>query len=175
MLVTALSDAELVGALKQLVARETVAITDVVEHLTEVDARKLHVPAGCSSLTAYCRQRLGYSDFEAAHRVRAARLVQQYPMILPMLRAGTLCLSTLWLLAPVLTASNHRERLEAKTATLAEGPSAPPSRPAPLPDGDIAKIIKRAVKDLRTAVETRKFGKPAHRKTVSRITDYRRP
>src|ERR1700761_8330049 len=113
MKVTALSDAELVGALKKLVASEHVATADVVEHLAEIDARRLHITAACASLTAYCEERLGYSHDEAAHRVHAARQIQKYPMILPMLRAGQINLSTVRLLSPVLDASNHRERLEA--------------------------------------------------------------
>jgi 5-methylcytosine-specific restriction endonuclease McrA len=243
MKIVALTDAELVRALKELIAKEHGAIADVVEYLAEVDARRLHITAACSSLTAYCQERLGYSQFEAAHRVTAARLAQKYPLALEMLRSGALCLSVLRVLSPVLTAETHRARLEAAvgktrnevellvagwqpkpdvptritpvrfaetppmlaamtakadenrlaSAPSTEPPPSPPSKPAPLPkpltperfkleltidaetrddlmklrdhlrhaipDGDVSKILKRALKELRASVESRKFGK----------------
>src|SRR5436190_15587697 len=77
MQVSALSDRSLVASLKRLVAREREVVADVIEHLAEVDARQLFLDYPCSSLSAYCVQALGYSEYSAAHRVTAARLVRR--------------------------------------------------------------------------------------------------
>ena len=50
--------------------------------LAEVDARRLYLGEGCSSLFTYCTQVLHLSEHAAYHRIEAARAARQYPVIL---------------------------------------------------------------------------------------------
>jgi len=64
-------------------------------------------------MTGFCIERMGYSQDAAANRVGVARVVQQYPVALAMLRRGELTMTNIRTVAPVLTKANHRERLAA--------------------------------------------------------------
>ncbi|MFZ5892580.1 MAG: HNH endonuclease [Myxococcota bacterium] len=110
-----LSNAELLARMPVLVLCERSATAEVVEHLMEIDRRKLYLSEACSSLSAYCRERLGYSEDAAGKRVRVARLALEVPQVLDELRSGRIHASGLILLAPHLTRENADELLgEAK-------------------------------------------------------------
>jgi len=76
---SSVSDLELRERLSAAVSAERAAAADVVYHLAELDRRKLYLEDACSSLFAYCVERLGYSEDGANKRVRVARLVQRFP------------------------------------------------------------------------------------------------
>ena len=61
---------------------------------------------GCSSLSSYCIERLGYSENEAQVRVGVARLCQRLPQALDELRSGRIHLTGLFLLSGRLTSEN---------------------------------------------------------------------
>jgi hypothetical protein len=109
---TRLSDAELVGQLKSLIARERDATAQIVVRLVELDTRDIHLREGYSSLYVYCRDALGLSEWEAYNRIEVARAARRFPVILDMLTKGSVNLTAVRLLAPHLTPSNHREVLE---------------------------------------------------------------
>ena len=80
----------------------------LVAHLAELERRQLFAPSGYSSLYAYCREALGYSE-DAAYNRSIARpgSLRRYPAsILDMLADGRLSPTTVKLLAPALTDSN---------------------------------------------------------------------
>ena len=79
--------------------------------LAELDARRLYLGAGCSSLFTYCTQVLRLSEHAAYGRIEAARAARQYPVVLEMLEAGTLNLTSVGLLRQHLTPENHSEVL----------------------------------------------------------------
>ena len=108
-----LSDAELVAQLRDLAARERGAVVLLVAHLAEFDTRDVHLRAGHGSLFAYCRDVLALSEQEAYNRIAVARAVRRFPKILGLLEEGALNLTSARLLAPHLTAENHREVLDA--------------------------------------------------------------
>src|SRR5204862_3372400 len=108
---TRLSDAELVTRMKGLVARERDATAHLVAHLAELETRDVYLREGYGSLHAYCCGPLALSDGEAYNRIEVARAAQRFPVILEMLAAGTVTLTAVRLLAPRLTAANHREIL----------------------------------------------------------------
>ncbi|MFZ5890764.1 MAG: HNH endonuclease [Myxococcota bacterium] len=105
-----LSNAELLARARVLASCERGATADVIEHLMEIDRRKLYLGQACSSLSAYCRERLDYSEDEAGKRVRVARLARDVPEVLDELRSGRIHLTGLFLLAPHVTRENA-ERL----------------------------------------------------------------
>jgi 5-methylcytosine-specific restriction endonuclease McrA len=79
--------------------------------LAEVDARKLHLSMGSSSLFDYCLKRLGLSNNEAFHRITAARLGRRFPVIFEMLERRDVHLTAVCLLRDCLTPENHAELL----------------------------------------------------------------
>ncbi len=106
------SDRELLARLPTLVLIERARSADVIEHLVELDRRRLYLDAACGSLSSYCSERLGYSEDEAAKRVRVTRLASRLPQVLEDLRTARIHLTGLCLLAPVLTPDNAEELLE---------------------------------------------------------------
>ena len=89
-----------------LIQRERAASVDVIEHLVEIDGRRLYLEQACSSLYSFCMERMGYSENEALKRARVARLATRLPQVLDELRSGALHLTALFLLAPHLTEQN---------------------------------------------------------------------
>ena len=94
-----LSDRALAQELKSLVARDRVTTAELLAHLAEFDARKLHRPAGFSSLFEYCVQELGMSSDAACDRIEAARAARRNPGILPAIADGRLHLTGVVMLA----------------------------------------------------------------------------
>src|SRR5260221_8686335 len=108
-----LSDTELVARVKDIAARERADTVLLVAHLAELDTRDVHLRAGHGSLFAYCREVLALSEQEAYNRISVARAARRFPVVLEMLEAGALNLTTVKLLGPLLTPDNHRAALEA--------------------------------------------------------------
>jgi len=108
-----LSDAELVAEVKSLAGREREATAHLIGHLAELDARRLYLGAGFSSLFTYCIEVLRLSEAEAYNRIEAARAARRFPVILDRLAEGSLNITTVRVLASCLTGENHLELLAA--------------------------------------------------------------
>ena len=104
-----LSDQELVDQVARLAAAERDTTASLIAHLAELYGRRLHERAGYSSLFTFCTQGLRLSDHEAYDRMKAAKVVRQFPGVLALLSSGQVTLTTIRLLAPHLTPANHRE------------------------------------------------------------------
>jgi hypothetical protein len=94
-----LTDRALLAETRRLTERERHATADVIAALMELDARKLYLGEGCSSLFAYCTQVLLMSEYAAYSRIEAARAARRFPVILDHLADGSLTLTTVGLLA----------------------------------------------------------------------------
>jgi hypothetical protein len=110
-----LSDDDLVSQVKSLARSEREATATLIAHLAELDARRLYLGAGFSSLFTYCCEVLHLSEPAAYNRIEAARAARRFPVILPILGEGSLSLATVRLLASNLTAENQQELLAAAT------------------------------------------------------------
>ena len=110
---TQLSDAELIAEVTRFAGCEHEATAQLVAHLAELDARRLYLGAGFSSLFAYCCEVLRLSERETYNRIEAARAGRRFPMVFDLLAEGAVNLTTVRLLAPQLTDDNHRELLAA--------------------------------------------------------------
>ena len=77
--VGALSDRELLRQTSTMVRHERHLLGAVIDHLAEIDARRLYLQRGCSSLFDYAVRELGYSDPAAARRIGAVRLCADQP------------------------------------------------------------------------------------------------
>ena len=110
-----LSDSEVIAEVSRLAALERKAIAALVSVLAELDARRLYLGQGCSSMFTYCTQVLHLSEHAAYNRIEVARAARRFPIILALLAEGRLHLSALRLLAPHLTESNHKAVLDEAT------------------------------------------------------------
>ncbi len=107
-----LPDAALIAQVKQLIGRERGVTAEIIAHLAELETRDVHLRQGCPSLYVYCRDVLGLSEWEAYNRIEVGRAARRFPLILDLLGRGVVSFTAVRLLAPHLTADNHREILE---------------------------------------------------------------
>src|SRR5688572_31616355 len=108
-----LSDVELLAEVKRLTAIERQATSHLIAALGELDARRLYLSEGCSSLFSYCTQVLHLSEHAAYLRIEAARAARRFTVLLDLLAEGALTLTAIGLLAPHLTVENHQQLLGA--------------------------------------------------------------
>ena len=110
---TCLSDRDLLEAIERVVADERHLTAELLALLGELDARRLYLAQSCASLFVFCTQVLHFSEHAAYHRIEVARAARQFPVILEMVAAGALTLTSVALLRPHLTRHNHVALLEA--------------------------------------------------------------
>lgn len=112
--VASLSDDALLVRVGELAARERHITADLIAALGEVDARRLYLGAGCSSLFTYCTRVLHLSEHAAYGRIEAARCARRYPHLdlVQRLADGTVTLTAISLLAPVMTHQNAAALLD---------------------------------------------------------------
>jgi hypothetical protein len=92
---------------------ERQATAHVMAALMELDARRLYLGQGCSSLFTYCTQVLHFSEHAAYGRIEAARAARRFRVILDLFADGALTLTAVCLLAPHLTPENQAGLLAA--------------------------------------------------------------
>ncbi len=93
MNIIVLKDDQLENTLLHLTTEERRCTSLVLEHLREVERRRLYARRGYSSLFSYCTDCLRYSEGAASRRISSMRLLQDCPEIKSELTAGTLSLS----------------------------------------------------------------------------------
>jgi hypothetical protein len=106
-----LPDPDLIAEVTRLAALERKAIAALVSALAELDARRLYLGQGCSSMFTYCTQVLHLSEHASFNRIEAARAARRFPIILELLSDGRIHLSAVRLLAPHLTEANYESLL----------------------------------------------------------------
>src|SRR5688500_18836600 len=114
---TRLSDDQLLCETKRLVHNERDATARLIAALAEVDARRLYLGVGFSSLFTYCTQALHLAASASYRRIEAARAARRFPVILERLADGSVTLTTITLLAPHLTLDNHVDLLDTSRHT----------------------------------------------------------
>ena len=110
---THLSNEQLLWEVQTLAGREREATARLIASLAELDARRLYLGEGYSSLFTYCTQCLHLSEHAAYGRIEAARAARRFPDIFDLLADGSVTLTTVCLLAPHLTPENHEQLLNA--------------------------------------------------------------
>ena len=111
--VKTLQDKELLEQVKALSKKEAAVTVELLLHLAEVERRKLFLPLGYSSLFSYCREVLKYSEPAAQRRIASARCCARYPEVTCMLLDREVSLTTVSMVASLLTDENWTEVLEA--------------------------------------------------------------
>ena len=107
-----LSNDELIAEMNRLAHCERHDLASLIAHIAEFDARDLHLALGYSSTFTYCREVRKLSEDQAYRRIEVARYARNYPMILEKLADGSVNMSTVDLIAPVLEPTNYHEILE---------------------------------------------------------------
>ena len=97
----------------RLASRERRSTAQLIAAIAEIDARRLYLAEGCSSMWAYCTQVLMLSEHATYHRITAARLSRRFPIILERLADGSLTLSNLKQIGPYITADSCEALLDA--------------------------------------------------------------
>ena len=126
--VAGLSDRRLVQRLKELTAVERHLEVVVIEHLRELDRRRLFLTLGCSSLFDYATRELGYSEAAAWRRIKAMRLCREVEGARERMRDGSLTLNSAALLQ---NAFDKQERKQAGGAQAGVRPAVTPSESTP--------------------------------------------
>lgn len=106
-----LSDEQLIVEVQRLAGCERQTTARLVAGLAELDARRLYLGQGCSSMFTYCTQVLHLAEHAAYNRIETARAARRFPVILALLADGSIHLSAVRLLAPHLTQENHADVL----------------------------------------------------------------
>ena len=76
-----LKDTELNEKVKNLVIQERKLTQAILEHVAEIDRRKLYLSMAYPSLFDYLTKEVGYSAGAAQRRIDAARLMQRIPEV----------------------------------------------------------------------------------------------
>ena len=102
-----LSNDALLSATRDIVGKSSAIEADLIEHLAEIDERKLYLEYAHPSMFAFCVDELGFSEDAAGNRITVARAARRIPAILDALRSGQIHLTGLRILAPHITEANH--------------------------------------------------------------------
>ncbi len=147
-----LSDDDLLARLTVLAGRERETTVELVAHLAALDSRpSVYAAHGYGSFFAYCTEALGLSEDATCNRIEAARACRRFPVILDMLAAGEMTLTSVRLLSRHLTPENHLavlakavgrsnrqiEVLVAELAPRADVPSSVRKLPVPMSSGPV--------------------------------------
>jgi hypothetical protein len=134
-----LSDRDLLARLHLLARTEREASVELIAHLAALDTRPaVYAAQAYGSLFGYCTQALRLSEDAACNRIEAARACRRFPVILDLLAAGEMTLTSVRLLGRHLTPENHqavlarargrsRSQIEALVAEMAPQPDVPSS------------------------------------------------
>lgn len=97
-----LNDFELETSLKDLVYKERKLLHIILEHIKEIDRRKVYLERAYSSLYEYLVKELNYSGSAAMRRIEAARLLRDVPLMKDKIQNGTINLSQIGELAKAI-------------------------------------------------------------------------
>jgi 5-methylcytosine-specific restriction endonuclease McrA len=106
MSLRSLSDTTILSRIHKLTRCERGVTLRVLQHLNEIERRKLHLKLGYSSMFDYCTSGLGYSASAAWRRIQSARCMASFPEVYDLLKANDVNLTTIAEVSRVLTVSN---------------------------------------------------------------------
>lgn len=95
MLLTQLSNQEIISRMEKLVRTERKITHLVLLHIVEIEDHKLYAQLGYDGMYSYLTKGLGYSESSAYRRLQSARLLRKVPEVAIKLEQGKLNLSQL--------------------------------------------------------------------------------
>jgi hypothetical protein len=129
----ALSDGELLDGLQQAAAGRRSRDADLIALLSELARRNNHRGEGEGTVFNHCTQVLKLSAAATFNRLVAANAARRFPLILDLLADGSINLTTVRVLAGVLTDDNHAAILQEATGKTKEEASKIKARIEPRP------------------------------------------
>lgn len=90
-----LTQEELIAKIKSLAQEERRVTLELLQHLKEMDTRKLYLDLGFSSLFEYLTKELSYSESSAYRRIQSMRMIKEIPELEGKVASGAVNLSTL--------------------------------------------------------------------------------
>ncbi len=107
-----LTDSKLLMTTKKIVKEELQLTALIIDHLAEIERRKLYSDLKFRSLFDYCVRELGYSEDQAARRINALKLSRKVPMAKEKIDSGELSLTNANLISSFFNevASNKSEQ-----------------------------------------------------------------
>ena len=152
--VSALSDDRLLERTKELSRIEHHLEVVVIDHLREIQKRRLYLRRGFSSLFDYAVRELGYSDAAAWRRIKAMRLCADVDGVRERLQNGTMTLNAAAQLQHAFDRQERKKERAARSAPRGTGfkaaaqsqeGSAPPRsaerKPAPVLDSEARREL----------------------------------
>ena len=100
---------------KNLVQKERQINIQVLQHLQEIEKRKLYLDRGFPSLFEYAVKELGYSHSAAYRRIKSMRLCRDIPQAVSKIKTGSLNLTTASQLQTFFEKKKRKDREEEKT------------------------------------------------------------
>ena len=100
---------------KNLVQKERQINIQVLQHLQEIEKRKLYLDRGFPSLFEYTVKELGYSHSAAYRRIKTMRLCRDIPQATSKIKTGSLNLTTASQLQTFFEKKKRKDREETKT------------------------------------------------------------
>ncbi|WP_413293748.1 HNH endonuclease [Bdellovibrio sp. HCB185ZH] len=85
---TLMSNQDLESNLKSLVRKERMLLHLILEHIREIDSRKIYLDRAHSSMFHYMMNELGYSSSAAMRRLDAARMLNSVPSLADKIQQG---------------------------------------------------------------------------------------
>ena len=99
---------ELLTAVRTLVKEERRVTRAILEHINEVERRRLFAELGFSSVFDWLVRDLGYSESAAYRRIQAARVLRAVPEAAAKIESGALALTTLSKVQTLIRADEKR-------------------------------------------------------------------
>ncbi len=105
-----LSDKELLNNTHSLVKKERKTTSEILEHLEEIERRRLFCDLKYSSLFEYCTKELKYSEAQTYRRIDAMRLGKRIPKIKEGISQGELTLTNVNLLSDLFKKTDIKDK-----------------------------------------------------------------
>jgi hypothetical protein len=90
-----LSNPDLIANTRSLAVEERRITALVLDHLEEIEARRVHLDMGYPSLFEFCRRELGYSEDQAQYRIDAMRGSRGMPEVRKAVEEGRISMTNL--------------------------------------------------------------------------------
>lgn len=88
-----IQDSTLIDKTLELVREERERLIVLLNHLREIEARRLFSAIGYKSLFDFCVRHLGYSEDQSYRRIAAMRILREIPELVPKISSGEINLS----------------------------------------------------------------------------------
>lgn len=113
-----LSDNELLTSVKNLIKKEKEVLMQIIEHLKEIEERRLYSDLKYESIFYYCVNELGYSAPQAYRRIDAMRTLKKMPELEDNVNDGSLSLTNINQVNSFFGAANIKDVKQQKNILL---------------------------------------------------------